>query len=181
MDMCNLLFYSKEMVDLENNGKGHGVQYSKWSYPKENIILNKCHTWSFFASSLRFRDVQHSTQAIFTFQIFARVRPERTNVTDIHRHIECTKMDKPIAIDNHVQIYLKADHFWLAIQLIHVEVWRNSSQLMLQSHNLYWINDVTMTIISTHSQQQKTSTLQLRGKQCSIGLICGNWNLYNRL
>ena len=43
--------------DLENLGKGHGVQDSKWYTSMANINLYKLHTWAFFASSHRFWNI----------------------------------------------------------------------------------------------------------------------------
>ena len=51
---------SKEMFDLENFDKCHGVQHSQWSYSMANI--NLCRPWTFFASSQFFQ--------IFTFHWF---------------------------------------------------------------------------------------------------------------
>ena len=51
---------SNKMFDLDNEGQGHGVQYSPWRHSTANINLCKSHIGTFFASYQRFRDIHIS-------------------------------------------------------------------------------------------------------------------------
>ena len=88
---------------MENVGQGHGgekrdLQIAKIKVTKYNF-RNEAIQWQ----------ISKFTNIIFTFVIFAKVRPVRKKVTDIHTHINKhtdTETDKPIAIGEILQISL---------------------------------------------------------------------------
>ena len=56
-DNNNTINNNTKMFDIENESQGNGEQDSKWSHPTTNVKLYESHTWAFFTSSHRFRDI----------------------------------------------------------------------------------------------------------------------------
>ena len=52
--------HGKKLFGLENEGKGHGVQYSQWRQSTAHINLCRSHMVHFCDSSQRFRDISVS-------------------------------------------------------------------------------------------------------------------------
>ena len=123
-------------------GKSHGVQFSQLDHSMENVKIckclphipalaltvseiYKCFIFTSKKSSSRSRRAilaitsfddkcQHLQTSYFTFFIFAKVWPLRTIVTDTHTdsHAHTETENKPMVIDDILQICLKNDFSW---------------------------------------------------------------------